>query len=96
MNSALGIYMLTEYPHLHETHPNIYRYLLYFSAKWAIACLVAIAFLLSGQLLLKACCCVKEVCHNTIGAFPIIYLLIIFISYMISLYYGVIILLEMF
>lgn len=96
MNSALGIYIISEYPHLHETHPNIYRYLLYFSAKWVLCLVASFAFLLTLQLCFKLLCCAKDVCHNTIGAFPIIYLSMIILSYFASLYYGVLILREMF
>lgn len=45
---------------------------------------------------MKLCCCAKSVCHNTIGSFPIIYLIIISISYIFSLYYGILILIEMY
>ena len=45
---------------------------------------------------MKLVCCAKEVCHNTVGAFPIIYLVIIATSYIVSLYYGIVILREMY
>ncbi len=45
---------------------------------------------------MKLCCCVKSVCHNTIGSFPIIYLLTISVSYLYSLYYGLLILLDLY
>ena len=96
LNSALGLYVLTQYPHLHDTHEEIYTYLLYFSSKWIIALFSTLALLLFIQLLMKLCCCAKSVCHNTIGSFPMIYLMIISISYLYSLYYGVIILKEMY
>ena len=31
------------------------------------------------------------ICENTIGAYPVIYIMIIVISYMASLYYGIVI-----
>ena len=45
---------------------------------------------------MKLCCCAKSVCHNTIGSFPIIFLLLISITYFFSLYYGIIILIEIY
>lgn len=96
LNSALGLYLLTQYPHIHDTHQEIYQYLLYFSSKWIIALFLTLALLLSVQLLMKLCCCAKSVCHNTIGSFPIIYLLTISVSYLFSLYYGILILREIY
>ena len=45
---------------------------------------------------MKVCCCQASVCADTIGFFPIVYLFTIIISYMFSLYYGAIILRDMY
>lgn len=61
-NSALGLYILTLFPELHETHPDVYRYVLYFSAKWVLALLASACLLLAVQLLLVVCCTKTKVC----------------------------------
>jgi hypothetical protein len=96
LNSVLGLFILTEYPTLNENHPDIYRYVLYFSAKWLLAFLGTFGVLLLLQTVMKLCCCAKGVCHNTIGAFPVLFLIVIILSYFYSLYYGVVILREMY
>ena len=70
--------------------------MLYFSAKWLLTALGTLGVLLSLQLLLKVLCCARSVCHNTIGAFPVLYLLSIIVSYLFSLYYGGLIIREMY
>lgn len=45
-NSVLGLFILAEYPSLNENHPDIYRYILYFSAKWVLATLGTLGVLL--------------------------------------------------
>jgi hypothetical protein len=61
-----------------------------------LTALGTLGLLLFFQLLLKLLCCARSVCHNTIGAYPVLFLLGIMVSYFFSLYYGVIILREMY
>jgi len=69
---------------------------LYFSAKWILTALGTLGLLLFFQLLLKLLCCARSVCHNTIGAYPVLFLLGIMVSYFFSLYYGVLLLRALF
>ena len=96
MNSALGFYIMYSYPQLQETHPNIFKYLLIFSGKWIMACFASILMIMATSFILKLCCCANGVIQNTVGFFPIVYLVIIFFSYMYSLYYGVVIIKEIY
>ncbi len=45
---------------------------------------------------MKILCCSPNVCHNTLGAFPVLYLVTICLSYVFSLYYGILILTEIY
>lgn len=96
INSFIGIYTLYSYPLLQTSHPNLYRYLQVFSLKWVIAFMVSLALLIVSCMILKLCCKAQEVFANSLGAFPLIYVFVIFMSYMFSLYYGIVIILEIY
>jgi hypothetical protein len=84
--------MLMTYPGLSISHPNLYMYISVFSAKWLIAFFVALAMITLVSVVLKYVYRVDHVFSQSIGAFPVVYLFVIFACYMYSLYYGVFIL----
>jgi hypothetical protein len=61
-----------------------------------LTALGTLGLLLFFQLLLKLLCCARSVCHNTIGAYPVLFLLGIMVSYFFSLYYGILLLRAMY
>ena len=96
LNSTLGVYLISQYPDIAYTHPELYTYLCVFSAKWFLAFLGTIVFVLFLTTCFKVCYRADDVFSNTIGIFPVVYLVLIFVSYMYSFYYGVILLQDVF
>lgn len=88
LNSGLGLYMLLTYPGLSQSHPNLYAYISIFSAKWLIAFVAAFTLILIVSLAVKVIYKGQDIYSQSLGAFPIMYLLVIFVSYMGSLYHG--------
>lgn len=96
INTTLGLYTIYKYPELKSTHPNLYQYIRVFSLKWFLAFFISLALLISSCFLLKVCCRAEHVLAHSLGAFPIIYVFVIFMSYMFALYYGIYIVYEIY
>jgi len=96
LNSTLGFYLVWQYPSLRDQHPDLWEYFVVFSSKWIWALLASILCLLCLMLTLKVCCNAEGVVQNSIGAWPIFYIFVVIVAYMFSLYYGVLILLQLF
>lgn len=96
INSILGVYILLSFPSLNTTHPNLYLYLFVFSGKWIIAFFASLLLLLISCIILKICCHAQDVFSHIIGVFPIMYLIVIITCYFYALYYGIIMLFEIY
>eukprot|EP00347_Sterkiella_histriomuscorum_P023316 403335118 len=96
LNSTLGFYIIYEYPSLAQTYPLTWLYLIAFSSKWLLAGIAALGLLVLICIIMKFWYGSELVCQNTIGAFPVMYIMTIVVSYMASLYYGVVIMKEIY
>ena len=94
--SCLGVYILVVYPQLQESHPLIFKYIALFSLKWIIAFIVTLLLLFCSVLIVRLCFQAEETFVQSIGALPIVYFFVILMSYMYSLFYGIIIMKEIY
>ena len=96
LNSTLGFYIVHEYPSLKQSHPLTYLYLILFSAKWLLAAAIVLGLMFMLCVMLKCVYREQQVIQNNIGVVPVLYIMTIVVSYLVSFYYGVVIMEEIY
>ncbi|CDW79826.1 UNKNOWN [Stylonychia lemnae] len=97
LNSLLGFYIVLKFQEpLQIEYPLAYDSILAFSLKWITAAIISIFILVFLCLIIKVFSRQETYCESTIGAFPTLYLLVIHVQYMFSLYYCVLIVMRLY
>mmetsp|Transcript_8193 Transcript_8193/g.7618 ORF Transcript_8193/g.7618 Transcript_8193/m.7618 type:complete len:146 (+) Transcript_8193:181-618(+) len=94
LNSVFGMYILWSYPELLEEDKDSFIYVTLFSLKWVWSLLITFLLMFLSSCTMRYCCQAQDLYSQMFGLFPLLYLFVIYASYLYSLFYGVSILIN--